>query len=202
MILTISYIQHFAASHAGIIYLLIILGVIIEGEIVVIIAGIFAHLGSINIYFALLFTVIGGGIKSVLGYSIGYYLQKNYSEKRIVLQTENRINYFLPNFLTKPFLSIFLSRFLILGIYWFALVFSGYKKIKMRTFIKAEISSLVVWALAMLSLGYFFSYTALSISRDIRNFLGIILIFFIMFFILEKIIAFIIELFEMKEINK
>lgn len=199
--LSITYIKHFAASHAEIIYILIILGVIIEGEIAVIIAGILAHLGSINIYLAFLATFAGGGIKSVIGYSLGYYLQKNHSDKRIVSKTENRINYFLPNFIKKPFLSLFLSRFLILGIYWFALIFAGYRKIDIKTFIKAEISSLLVWAITMLSLGYFFSYTALSISNDIRKFVGIILIFFLMFFILEKVIAFIIELFEIGGIN-
>ena len=197
--LTLSYIKHFAAIHANIAYILIALGVIIEGEVVVIIAGIFAHLGSLNIYLALLATAIGGGIKSILGYSLGYYLQKNHSDKKIVYKTENRINYFLPNFLKKPFLSLFLSRFLILGIYWFALVYAGYKKIKIKTFIKAEASSLVAWALIMLFIGYSFSYTALSISRDVRKFLGIILIFFIGFFILERVIAFIIELFEFEE---
>lgn len=199
--LSIAYIKHFAASHADIAYLLIALGVIIEGEIVVIIAGIFAHLGSLNIYFAILATLVGGGIKSVLGYGLGYYLQKNHSEKKIVIETENRVNYFLPNYLNKPFLSLFLSRFLILGIYWFALIYAGYKKIKLKTFIRAEISSLISWTFVMLSLGYFFSYTALSISRDVRKFLGIILIFFIMFFIIEKIIAFVIELFERLQFN-
>jgi membrane protein DedA with SNARE-associated domain len=200
--LTIGYITHFAEVHANLVYLLIALGVIIEGEIMVIIAGIFAHLGSINIYLAFLATIMGGGIKSVMGYSLGYYLQKNHSDKKLVARTENRINYFLPNFLKKPFLSLFLSRFLVLGIYWFALVYAGYKKIDLRTFIKAEASSLIVWAIGMLSIGFFFSYTALSISRDVRKFIGIILVFFIMFFILEKIIAFIIELFEVEEVNK
>jgi membrane protein DedA with SNARE-associated domain len=194
--LSISFIKQFAASHAEIIYILIVLGVIIEGEIAVIIAGILAHLGSINIYLAFLATLVGGGLKSVMGYSLGYYLQKNHSDKKIVSQTENRINYFLPNFIKKPFISLFLSRFLILGIYWFALIFAGYKKIKISTFAKAEVSSLVTWALVMLLLGFFFSYTALSISNDIRKFIGLILVFFIMFFILEKVIAFIIELFE------
>jgi hypothetical protein len=46
----------------------------------------------------------------------------------------------------------------------------------------------------MLSIGFFFSYTALSISRDVRKFLGIILVFFLIFFVIEKIVAFIIEL--------
>lgn len=200
--LSISYLKHFATVHAELAYVLIVLGVILEGEIAVIIAGIFAHLGALNIYFAFLATVLGGGIKSVLGYSFGYYLQKHHSHNSFLLKIENRINYFLPNFLKRPFLSLFLSRFLILGMYWFALIYAGYKKIKLKTFIKAEISSLVTWSIVMLSLGFFFSYTALSISRDVRKFLGIILLFFIMFFILEKVIAFIIEFFEIKVEDK
>jgi membrane protein DedA with SNARE-associated domain len=197
--LTLSFIKQFASSHADIAYALIVLGVIIEGEIVVVIAGIFAHLGSINIFYALLATVFGGSIKSLLGYSLGAYLQRKHSHRPIVSQSERRINYFLPNFCTRPFWSIFLSRFLILGIHWFGLIFTGYKKINIKTFIKAEASSLIVWSVAMLSIGYFFSYTALSISRDVRKFLGILLLFFIAFFILEKIIAFIIELWENKD---
>jgi len=197
--LTLSYIKDFVAIHADLAYFLIVLGVIIEGEIVVVMAGIFAHLGSLNIYFAFLATIFGGSLKSILGYSLGYYLQRKHSHRPIIRQAEHRINYFLPNFCTRPFWSMFLSRFLILGIHWFGLIFTGYKRIKIRTFIKAEISSLVAWSVIMLSLGYFFSYTALSISRDVRKFLGILLLFFIAFFILEKIIAFIIEVWENKE---
>jgi len=197
--LTINFIRHFAADNASIAYLLIVLGMVIEGEIVVVIAGIFAHLGSLKFFYIALFIIIGGGVKSLIGYSIGHYLQKHHSNKMFLHQTEGRINYFLPNFIHKPFLSLFLARFLILGMHSFALVFAGYKKVKLRTFIKAEIVSLVAWSIVMLSIGYFFSYTALSISRDIRKFLGIILIFFIMFFVLEKVIAFVIELFETQD---
>jgi len=199
--LTLGYIKHFVAIHADLVYLMIVLGVIVEGEIMVIVAGIFAHLGSVNIYFAFLSTIIGGSIKSVLGYSLGSYLQNKHSQRKFLIHAENRVNYFLPKFLNKPFLSLFLSRFLVLGMYWFALIYAGYKKINIRTFIKAEASSLVTWAIIMLSIGSFFSYTALSISRDVRKFIGIILICFFVFFLIEKIIAFIIELFEIREIE-
>jgi membrane protein DedA with SNARE-associated domain len=197
--LTLGYIKHFVAIHADLVYLMIVLGVFIEGEIMVIIAGIFAHLGSVNIYLAFLSTIIGGSLKSAVGYSIGNYLQDHHSQRKFLIHAEGRVNYFLPKFLEKPFISLFLSRFLVLGMYWFALIYAGYKRIKLRTFIQAEAASLVTWTIAMLSIGLFFSYTALSISRDVRKFLGIILICFIVFFLIEKIVAFIIELFEMKE---
>jgi membrane protein DedA with SNARE-associated domain len=196
--LTISYIQSYIIAHIEIVYLLIILGVILEGEIVVIIAGILAHLDSISLYYIFIAIIFGNFIKSIIGYSLGYYLQKKHSTNRFLIQAERRINCFLPNFNKKPFLSVFLSRFLILGIYWFALIYAGYKKINLKTFIKAEILSLIIWTIVMLSIGWFFSYTALLISRDIRNFLGIILLFFIVFFILEKIISFFIKFFEFK----
>jgi membrane protein DedA with SNARE-associated domain len=197
--LTLSHIRHFVELHADIAYILITLGVIIEGEIVVVIAGIFANLGSLNVFIAFIATMVGGGVKSVLGYTLGYYLQNNHSGRPIVSQSERRVNYFLPRFSERPFWSIFASRFLILGLHWFSLIFSGYKKIKVRTFAEAELASLMLWSVAVLALGYFFSYTALSISRDIRKFIVIIFLFFIAFFILEKIIAFIIELWENKE---
>src|SRR5680860_626048 len=141
--LTIGHITSFALLHANIAYILVILGVVLEGEIVVILAGIFAHLGSINIFVAFSVTLFAGAIKSVIGYNIGRYLRDNYSHTYFLKKVEGRINRILPNFEKRPFWSIFLSRFLIFGIYWFALIFAGYKKTKITTFIKAEATSLV-----------------------------------------------------------
>jgi membrane protein DedA with SNARE-associated domain len=197
--LTINLIRHFVELHASIAYLLVILGVIIEGEVVVIIAGIFANLGSLNFLVALIATLIGGVIKSAIGYSAGAYLNKRHSHRKIIAQAEHRVHYFLPRFSERPFWSVFVSRFLILGLYWFTLLYAGYKQIKMDVFIKAEAASLAIWSVVMLSLGFFFSFTALAISRDVRNFLLIILMCFIAFFIIEKIVAFIIELFTTEE---
>lgn len=197
--LSLSLIKNFALSHANTAYLIILLGVFIEGEIVVIIAGIFSHLDSFSIYSVIAAIFLGCVIKSIIGYSIGHYLREKHSHQKIVCQTERRIKYFFPNFLNKPFLSLFLSRFLVLGVYWFAIIYAGFNKINIKTFIKAELLSFISWSAIMLSLGYFFSYTALMVSRDVRNFLGFLLIFFIGFFILEKIVTFVVELFSVKD---
>ncbi|MDE2030914.1 MAG: hypothetical protein KGI58_01480 [Patescibacteria group bacterium] len=191
---TLNHLKHFVELHANIAYILITLGVIIEGEIVVGIAGIFSNLGALNIFIAFIATIIGGGAKSVIGYSIGYYLQRKHSGRPVIKMVERNVHYLLPRFATRPFWSIFVSRFLIFGAHWFSLLFSGYKKVKVRTFAEAELSSLLIWTVAVLAVGYFFSMTALAISRDVRKFIGIIFLFFVAFFILEKIISFIIEL--------
>lgn len=196
--LSIKHIADFALLHANLIYLLIALGVIIEGEIAVILAGIFAHLGSLDVFTVLAVVIFTGAIKSVLGYSLGYYLQKNRADLPFICKIESKVHLFFPRFNERPFWSIFLSRFLIFGIYWFALIFAGFTKTKLKTFIRAEILSLISWSVVMLSLGYFFSQTAISISRDFRNFFGMMLLFFIGFFILEKVLGFIVKLFENK----
>jgi membrane-associated protein len=192
--ITLSYIRHFVELHSHIAYIFIILGVIIEGEVAVIFAGIFANLGSLNFFVALIATIVGGVIKSIIGYSVGAYLQRKHSNLWIIKQAEHRIHYFLPRFTERPFWSVFVSRFLILGLYWFTLIYSGYKKIERDVFIKAEAASLAIWSVGVLSLGFFFSFAALSVSRDVRNFLLIILACFVAFFIIERIVAFIIEL--------
>ncbi|NVN96814.1 hypothetical protein HXX01_01025 [Candidatus Nomurabacteria bacterium] len=197
--ISISVIRHFVEVHAVIAYFIILFGVIFEGEIVVIFAGIFSFLGSINLFIAFAIIILGGGLKSLIGYTIGFYLNKHHSHKPIVNKIERRISYFLPKFKEKPFWSIFISRFFILGIGWFTVIFSGYKNIQIKLYARAEALSLALWSVGFFALGHFFGYTALSISRDVRKFLGIILIFFILFFILEKIIAFIVELFTIKE---
>jgi membrane protein DedA with SNARE-associated domain len=194
--LTLGHIQHFLELHAALAYFIIVLGIIVEGEIIVILAGIGIQLGSLNPFFAFIATVIGGGLKSILGYSLGFYLNKHHSHRAFIQKTERRVNYFLPRFSEKPFWSIFISRFLIMGMHSFALVFTGYKKIKLEIFAKAEALSLVSWSFVMLGLGYFFSFTALSYSHKLHKFIGILFVFFTLFFFLEKIVAFMIELFE------
>lgn len=199
--LSISFIKHFIETHAIIIYIIIFLGIIIEGEISVIFAGIFVYLGSINIFIALASVILGGATKSLLGYSIGFYLNEHHSHRPFVNKIEKKISSLLPKFNEKPFWSIFISRFFIFGIGWFTLIFSGYRNIALRTYIKAESYSLVLWSVGIMALGYFFGHAALSISRDIRHIVVLIFFFFVLFFILEKLVTFVFELFNIKQEN-
>ncbi|MCX6756051.1 MAG: hypothetical protein NTX85_01800 [Candidatus Nomurabacteria bacterium] len=192
--LSIRLIEHFVETHAFYAYIFVFLGVLIEGEVAVILAGIFAHLGSINPFIGLFCIILGGGLRSVLGYAVGDYLNRKHSHRPILLKIERKISYFLPRFTERPFWSIFVSRFFILGLHWFTIVYSGYKSINKKLYMKAELSSLIIWSVGVMSLGYFFSLAALSVSHDLRKFLGIILLCFIGFFLIEKAIALAIEI--------
>lgn len=192
--LSIRVVENFVEMHAFYAYILLFLGVLFEGEVAVIMAGIFSHLGSLNPFISLCLILLGGISKSFVGYSVGEYLHRKHSHLSILNKIERKVSYFLPKFSEKPFWSIFVSRFFILGLNWFTLLYSGYKKVNKKVYYKAESLSLAVWSVGVLSLGYFFSFAALSVSHDFRKFIVIILLFFIGFFLIEKIISLAIEI--------
>ena len=192
---TVNILGHIIEHHQSLAYGLIFLGLVFEGEITLISAGVLAHLGSLNLWLVLVFVFSGGFIKTLLGYYVGTVLQKNYKQKRFLKYIERKVLYFIPEFGQKPFWSIFLSKF-IMGANYLVVIFSGYKKIDYRTYLKAEITSTIIWAPLLISLGYFFSYTALHISRKVGRFLLIIVTFTIIFLLIDKLISLLYEFYE------
>jgi membrane-associated protein len=176
-------------------YFLIFFGLIFEGEIFLISTGILSHLGALDIHFVIIFVFCGAFIKTLLGYHIGTLIHKKWHDVKFLKHIEKRVENIMPNFKEKPFWSIFISKF-IMGFNHIIIIFAGYSKINYRKYLKAEISSTIIWAPLLLFLGYFFSYTAFHISKEIWRFSLIILIFVIAFILFDKLVGWIYEIFE------
>ncbi len=192
---TVNFLTHLVENHQALAYLFIFIGLIFEGEIIVISAGILAHLGALDIFTALLFIWGGGVVKMLAGYHLGYLLQKKYNHNRFFRYLEHKVSHIMPHFREKPFWSIFISKF-IMGANCIVIIFSGYERIPFRTYLKAELISTAIWAPVMLCLGYFFSHTALSITREIGKFTLIVAGLTIGFFIIDRLIAMLYEYLE------
>lgn len=175
-------------------YLLIFAITIFEGEVVTISAGILILLGALHFWIALIAILCGGVIKSFLGYFIGGFLNKRFHHNRFFQYIEKKVLSIMPHFEEKPFWSIFVSKFLMVN--HIVIIFSGYKKINFKKYIQAEILSTVLWAFSLIALGYFFSYAAFRISDRLSEFLLIVLLFIVGFFIIEKIVSFLYNIFE------
>ena len=126
---TVNFLIRLVEHHQILVYGVIYLGLIFEGEFVVISAGILSHLGALNLYFSLLFILLGSLSKTFLGYALGEFLYKKFNNHKFFRYIQKRVYSVLPRFKTKPFWSIFISRFFILGIGWFTTIFSGYKNL-------------------------------------------------------------------------
>ncbi|MFA5791645.1 MAG: VTT domain-containing protein [Candidatus Paceibacterota bacterium] len=192
---TVNILTSLVENHQILAYLIIFLGLILEGEFFIIFTGILAHLGILNFYFALLFIFLGALSKTLMGYALGEFLFRKFNHHRFFKYIQKRVYNILPRFKTKPFWSIFISKFII-GANNLVILFSGFEKINYKKFLKAEIFATIIWAPTLLLLGYFFSYTALHISREIWKFSMVILVLFIIFVLFDKLISWLYELFE------
>ena len=185
---------HLIAEHYILSYIILFIGIIFEGEIVVIIAGVSAHLGALHVFPTLAVILFGGISKTFIGYYLGIFLKKKFPKSKLLLSAENKVHYFFPRFRNRPFWSIFTSRFFTLGLHFMTLIFSGFTGIHIKKVMKAEFSSLLIWTFGVFSLGYFFSYTAVSVTHDIRKFFIIVLLLIVLFIMLHKLFIFISDL--------
>ncbi len=192
---TVNLLTSLVGDHQVLAYIIVFLGLIFEGEIVVISVGILSHLGALNFWFSLLFIFLGALTKTFLGYKLGEILFKKFNHHEFFKYIQKRVYNILPRFKEKPFWSIFISKF-IMGINYVVVIFCGYEKIDYKKYLKAEFSSTVIWAPIMLSLGYFFGYTALHISREIWKFSMVIIVLFVIFILFDKFVSWVFELFE------
>ena len=192
---TVKFLTTLVENHQILAYTVIFLGLIFEGEVVVITTGVLAYLGALDFTLSLVFIFTGSFVKTFVLYYLGEILNKKFSYNKFFQYIERRVLYFMPRFEQKPFWSIFLSKF-IMGTNYLVILFSGYKKISLKTFLKAEIISTIIWAPALLSLGFFFSQTAISISKEISKFSLVIFGLVIVFLLFDKIVSSLYTFFE------
>ncbi len=185
---TVQILNHLVGEHQVLAYLVIFLGLIFEGEVVVITTGVLSYIGALNFWVSLIFILAGGMVKTFSFYYLGGFLHERYSQHGFFKYLEKRVLYFMPRFKQKPFWSIFISKF-INGVNYLIIIFSGYNKINFKTYLKAEVFSTIIWAPLLLSLGYFFSQTALSYSKEITRFSLAILMLLVVFLFFDKLVA-------------
>ena len=192
---TINFLARLVEHHQVLTYALVYIGITFEGEFFLICTGILTHLGGLNFMLALLIVLLGGFTKTFIGYEIGGFLYSKFNNNKVFKYIQKRVHNFLPRFNEKPFWSIFISKFMI-GANHLVIILSGYEKIDYKKYLKAEVSSPLIWAPLLLSLGYFFSYTALHVSHTIWKFLIVVLILFIIFILFDKLVSWLYEVFE------
>ena len=191
---TVNILRHLVENNLVFTYLLIFLITIVEGEIVTISAGILVLLGAINFWFALIVIFCGGMVKTFLGYFIGKSLHQKFNNHRFFKYIERRVHSIMPHFEEEPFWSIFISKFIMMN--HLVIVFAGYKNINFKKYLEAEISSTLFWVPGLMLLGYFFSYTAIRVSDEIWRFSLVILFLTILFFLFDRFVSWLYELFE------
>ncbi len=195
---TLTFFIHFIQSHAPWAWLLLFIGILIEGEVTLIIAGILGFQHALSLPEIIFVAALGAVAKTFLGYAIGSWLSKKWPQSKFLKYIERRILTLLPKFRERPFWSIFISKF-VYGANNVTLIFSGYMKTALNIFLRAEFISTIIWLVGFLGMGYFFSYAALTISHDIRKVVLIMFIFILVFILIQRLLSFLFDVSEIEE---
>ncbi len=149
-------------------YWAILIGTFLEGETVVIIGGLFAHLGLLELPYVILSAFIGGFSGDQLYYFIGYFRGRelfarhpkwqNHADKalRRVEQYHNAI--------ILGFRFVYGMRMI------FPFVMGTWKKVRKTQFILPDCAATALWAATVSAGGYFFGYALKNLIADLRKY--------------------------------
>lgn len=162
------------------------LAMLIEGEVFLIVAGTLASLHALDFGDVLWVAFVGVLLGDAFWYVFGMFIA--WTEKLAFLSrwAEKSVLIFLPRFREKPFLSIFLSKF-IYGVNHAVLVLSGILRVPFSLFMKAEAVASFVWVATYAVAGYMFGHAAVVFTRKASYFALLIVVFVVAFILLQKL---------------
>lgn len=128
-------------------------GVMLEGDLTLLFAGVLAHYGLFSFSEALLTGTIGGFVGDAIGYLIGYTGKKRIKDSNFYQSAQPRLERLCARF---GIYSIFLVKY-IYGLRTASAVFWGFAHMRFRRFGPLTLASCGLWALVLVGAGYFFS---------------------------------------------
>lgn len=182
---SIDFFVLFVQDHRFWGYLILFFAMVVEGEVFLIVAGMLARLGAFDFGDILWISFSGVMIGDVFWYASGMFLARHAKTSRIVRVAEKSVLFLLPNFRSKPFRSIFLSKF-VYGANHATLVLSGVMRVKFELFMKAEAIASFVWVAIFAVVGFMFGQVALSVTHKISQFALLALVFVVSFILIQR----------------
>jgi membrane-associated protein len=182
-------IQHFAPLPVYLLVALLVfaetalfLGFLFPGETAVIVAGVVASQGRVNIVLLCLIVVVAAALGECVGFAIGWRYGERLLSMRLVRKRHVALEGALKTLRRRGAIYVFVGRFTA----FFRAVMpalAGVSKMEYRRFLIANVSSAVIWGVGYSLLGYF-AGGALGQIENSASWVGIvILVFMIVLFV-------------------
>jgi membrane protein DedA with SNARE-associated domain len=128
-------------------------GVMIEGDLTLLFAGVLAHFGLFSFSEALLTGTLGGFVGDLISYLIGYTGKERIKNSNFYRRAQPRLERLSARF---GIYSIFLVKY-VYGLRTASAVFWGFAHMRFRRFGPLTLASCALWALILVGSGFFFS---------------------------------------------
>lgn len=167
-------------------YVLIAVGIFLEGDAVLFTAGFLSHQGLFNPFLAFYWLLLGGILGDMLWYQLGAWLVvKNNFFVRWLKKVTDPLG---PHLLESPKRSLFLSKFLY-GINHAILAKAGALGMPLKDFVRSDLPGNIAWILIVGGLGYASSAGVVHLGHSVRYAEIGLLAGLILFIMLSRVIA-------------
>ena len=179
-------------------------GVMIEGDLTLLFAGVLAHYGLFSFGEALLTGTLGGCAGDLVSYLIGHTGKQQIRNSRFYQRAQPRLEQLCHRF---GIYSVFLVKY-IYGLRTASAVFYGFAPMKFRRFAPLTILSCTLWALVFTGAGYFFSGAIGILIPRVKQ-VGMVLLIALLIAVIVALLLYLVESYliapkvpEMEPLNK
>lgn len=162
-----SLLTNFSETHQILAYLFIFLVVLIEGEIIIFLAGALSHGGYLNVFGVLLIALIAAIVHDLFYWIIGKKLFQNNKKKILFIDLERAAS-FLKNFKEREGFFIFVSKFC-LGLNKTILIITGYLGLSLKRLLSFSLPACFIWTGLLVLMGYIFASETEIFKKDLRT---------------------------------
>lgn len=181
-----SLLTNFSETHRILSYLIIFFGIFIEGEVILLLAGVLSHKGFLDISDVIIIASSAVVLHDLLYWSIGRKLLKT-NKKRILFVNLEKLRGFLEKLRVGDGLYIFISKFA-WSLNRIVLISSGYLKTPVRELLRYSIPAAFVWSITLISLGHVFAFKTGLLKKDIKTAAVLLTIFIVGIILLESLL--------------
>lgn len=179
-------LTNFSEVHRLLTYLAIFFGMFIEGEVILVLAGILIKSGQIYFLDTFFVALSATAIHDVVFWMIGKKLAQN-SNKKFLFFNLGKIKAFMDKFNRFNAFYVFISKFG-WSVNRFVLISSGYLKVPFQKLIKYSLPADLIWTAAFLLIGYTFAGTTEILKKDVKLFSLLVTAFIIVIIVMENLI--------------
>lgn len=177
-----SLLVNFSEIHRFLAYAIIFLAVLIEGEIILLLAGVLSRNGYLDIFDAITVAFAAAIIHDLIYWQIGKKLFESNRKRFLFINLEKTAS-FLERLKVNDGLYIFISKFA-----WsfnkVILVASGYLQVPLKELLRYSWLAALIWSITFVSLGSIFAYKTDILKKDLKiaalfiiSFIAVIIIF-------------------------
>lgn len=186
-----SFLTFFFESHRFISYLIIFFSIFIEGEIILLLAGVFSHKGYLDVFDVMLVASSAAILHDLFYWSIGEKLLKTGKTKFLFIDLKKIKGFLEKSSISSGFL-IFVSKFA-WGLNRVVLIATGYMKISFTKFWRYSVAAAISWSIILVSLGYFFASKTDILKKNFKTATLVLVAFIIGVILLENILRKVLE---------